>query len=205
MNTTALFFDTETTGLPLFNEPSEDPRQPHIVQLGARLVDLGSRTIISTIDVICRPDGWTIPDDVAAVHGISTEHAERFGVSESVALGLFLDLWRVSDLRIAHNESFDARIIRIGQHRFNDTEADAWQAGVAECTAKLATPIMKLPPTAKMKAAGRSHYKTANLAEAYRFFTGREIENAHSALADVDACMAVYFAVVDGVREPVAA
>lgn len=35
----ALFFDTETTGLPLFEQPSEDPRQPHIVQLAACLVD----------------------------------------------------------------------------------------------------------------------------------------------------------------------
>jgi len=34
----AVFFDSETTGLPLFNEPSEDPRQPHIVQLAACLV-----------------------------------------------------------------------------------------------------------------------------------------------------------------------
>ncbi len=205
MNTVALFYDTETSGLPLFNEPSEDPRQPHIVQLGARLVDLGSRKIISTIDVTCRPVGWTIPEEVAEVHGISTEHAEMVGVSESVALCLFLEMWRRSDVRIAHNESFDARIIRIAQHRFDDRDAEAWKGSTAECTAKLATPIMKLPPTAKMKAAGRTHAKMANLAEAYRFFTGREIENAHSALADVDACMAVYFAIQDGVREPVAA
>ena len=35
----AIFYDTETTGIPLFSEPSEHPGQPHIVQLAACLVD----------------------------------------------------------------------------------------------------------------------------------------------------------------------
>lgn len=35
----AIVYDTETTGLPLFSQPSEDPRQPHIVQLAAIVVD----------------------------------------------------------------------------------------------------------------------------------------------------------------------
>ncbi|WP_182340872.1 hypothetical protein [Comamonas koreensis] len=63
--TLALAYDTETTGLPLFKEPSEHPDQPHIVQLGAILVDLNTRTTIASMDVIIRPDGWTIPDEVA--------------------------------------------------------------------------------------------------------------------------------------------
>ena len=50
----ALAYDTETTGLPLFKEPSEDPRQPHIVQLGALLVDLDTRKTIASMDVIVR-------------------------------------------------------------------------------------------------------------------------------------------------------
>lgn len=33
-----LFYDTETSGMPLFDQPSSDPRQPHIVQLAAALV-----------------------------------------------------------------------------------------------------------------------------------------------------------------------
>lgn len=199
--TRAVFFDTETTGLPLFKEPSDHPGQPHIVQLGACLVDLDTWAVLSTIDVICRPEGWTIPDDVAAIHGITTEMAADLGVPESLAVEMLLDL--VGDrVRIAHNETFDARIVRIACKRFfEETQADQWKDGKAECTALLSTPILKLPPTAKMRAAGRHHHKTANLGEAYRFFTGRELVGAHSALVDVHACIEVYRAIKEGRRE----
>jgi DNA polymerase-3 subunit epsilon len=201
----ALFYDTETQGLPLFNEPSEDPRQPHIVQLAACLIDLGTKARIATMNVIVRPDGWEIPDEVAAIHGITTERAMDVGVPESVALGMFLQLWRFRT-RIAHNESFDARIIRIALMRFGtdglhwsqslaSAPADVWKDSPAECTQALATPIMKLPPTAKMMAAGRNHHKSANLREAYQYFTGKELAGAHNAMVDVQACMAVWFAI----------
>ena len=73
--------------------------------------------------------------------------------------------------------------------------ADAWKQGKAECTAKLATPICKIPPTEKMLKAGFNKFKTASLSEAYLHITGSELENAHSAMADVRACMEVYFAI----------
>lgn len=200
----ALFFDSETTGLPLFSEPSEDPRQPHLVQLAACLVDLDTRKTISSMDVIVRPDSYTIPDEVAAIHGITTEHAMDVGIPEDVAVDMFLALWS-QRLRIAHNESFDARILRIAIKRHIDVSqplapipmSDTWKAGKAQCTQILSTPICKLPPTAKMQAAGRNHFKSANLREAYQHFTGKPLENAHSAMADVQGCMAVYFSIKD--------
>jgi DNA polymerase III subunit epsilon len=126
----ALFYDTETTGLPLFSEPSEDPRQPHIVP--------------------------------------------RRSVAGSSARGA-------------------------------TTGAGAVTGGAAECTQALSTPILKLPPTEKMLRAGFRKNKSANLGEAYQFFTGRPLQGAHSAMVDVDACMACYFAMKDGVRAPMAA
>ena len=198
MKNLKLFYDTETTDLPRFKEPSDHPDQPHIVQLAAALVDMDTREEIASMDVIVRPDGWIIPDEVAAVHGITTEHAAAVGVPESLALSMFLELW-AGRPRIAHNESFDARIIRIAQHRAGEPEIylERWKSGAAECTARLATPIVKSPPTAKMLAVGRTHHKTANLAEAVQFFTGKPLENAHSAMADVRGCMAVYFGIQD--------
>lgn len=192
-----LAYDTETNGLPLFREPSSDPRQPHIVQLAAALVDLDTRNALMTMNVIIKPDGWTIPDEVSAVHGITTEHAAAVGVPESAAVAMFMEMWG-GRTRLAHNESFDARILRIALKRFFGAEkADAWKEGSAECTARLSTPICAIPPTQKMAAAGRRHHKTPNLGEAYRHFYGEDFENAHSAMADVKACIAVYFAIHD--------
>lgn len=192
----ALFYDTETTGLPLFNEPSEDPRQPHIVQLGACLVDLDTRTTLSALDVICQPDGWEIPSAVAQIHGITTEKALAVGVPEKLAVTMLLSMAKRASVRIGHNEQFDARILRIAALRFHGEQvADEWKAGTAKCTATLATPILQLPPTERMRAAGRTHFKTPNLGEAYRHFTGRELQNAHSAMADVHGCMEVFFAI----------
>lgn len=202
----ARFFDTETSGLPLFNDPSDDPRQPHIVQIGAQLVDLDTRKPISSLDVIVRPDRWTIPAEVSAVHGITTEYATLVGVEESMAVGMLMELWERSEVRIAHNEPFDCRILRIGLKRFESAaKADEWKAAPAECTARMATPICRIPPTEKMRRAGFTKFKTANLGEAYRHFTGKQLEGAHRAMVDVEACLAVYFAIKDLERAEVPA
>ena len=190
----ALFYDTETTGLPLFREPSEHPNQPHIVQLAACLVDLYNRKTIACMDATVRPDGWTIADDVAAIHGITTEKAQEIGIPESLAVGMFMELWG-HRVRIAHNEQFDARILRIALMRHEDNAtAEDWSSGTSQCTATMTTPICQIPPTAKMLAAGFKKFKTPNLTEAYQHFIGNSFENAHSAMADVQACMAIYFA-----------
>jgi len=194
----AIFYDTETTGLPLWREPSEHPDQPHLVQLAAHLVDMENRQVIQSMDLIVRPDGWEIPPEVSAIHGITTEHAQAVGIREDTVLDLFTDLHDKCGVRIAHNESFDARIIRIGMKRcFDDEVAEKYKAGTSECTCIMATPIVKCPPTERMRAKNMSGYKKANLQEAYKHFFGEEFENAHSAIADVGACMSVYFAIKD--------
>jgi DNA polymerase III subunit epsilon len=191
----ALFYDTETTGLPDFKEPSEAPQQPHIVQLAAILADLDTGKEIASMDVVIQPQGWVIPDEMALIHGITTQYANEVGIPEKLAVQLFME-FAVGRKRIAHNQQFDARIIRIALKRFStEAVADEFKAGVSECTAVLSTPICNLPPTDKMLAAGMTKNKTPNLGEAYRHFIGRDFVGAHTAMADVRACMAVYFAI----------
>ena len=191
-------YDTETTGIPLFDQPSDDPRQPHIVEVAAGLFDQETGARFGEYHAVVRPDGWTIPDEVAAIHGITTERALAEGIPEAEMLGILDGLWSGNDVvvRVAHNEQFDARIARIAYKRFlGEAAADRWKAGKAECTARLSTPILALPPTARMKVAKAFKHKTPTLAEAYRHFFGEDLVGAHGALADMRACARVYFAI----------
>jgi len=189
----AIFYDTETTGLPVFKEPSESENQPHIVQLAASLVDLETRKVIASIDLISRPDGWVIPQETIEIHGITNELAAEVGLSEFVVVNTFIELWKVADKRIAHNISFDDRIIRIALKRndYGDEFADSFKAAPTECTLWQSMPICKVPNV------GKGGFKKPKLSEAYAFFFKKPLENAHSARADVDACIAVYFAIQD--------
>ena len=191
-NTQILFFDTETTGLPVWNEPSEGPNQPHIVELAAKLVDLESREVIATLDTIIKPEGWVIPTDMTEIHGITTEKALAEGIAESEALNRFMTMWRQSNYRVAHNQSFDERIVRIAIKRFLSEEvAEQWKAGEKQCTGLITKPLMQMLPKNKFG------YKMPKLIEAYQHYMGKPMENAHRAMSDVDGCMAVYFAVLD--------
>ena len=188
-----LFYDKEATGFPIWKEPSDHPDQPHIVQMAAKLVDDDTRRTVQSINLIIKPDGWEIPAEVTEIHGITTEHAIDVGVDEATAVQLMYSLSRVADKRIAYNESFDSRIMRIALKRYyGENIAERWKAQQVECTMRMSTPICNLP-----KGNGRAGQKWPKLEEAYEFFTGKQMENAHSAMADVTACIAVYFAIQD--------
>lgn len=145
------------------------------------------------LDVTIKPDGWVIPRECSDIHGITTEYAHDVGIPEQVATVMMTNLSFVADKRIAHNESFDSRIMRIALSRFvgNDSVLEKWKLAPTECTMRASKPIVNLPPSPGFVPKGPS------LSEAYQFFTGMRLENAHNAMVDVDACQEVYFAMQD--------
>ncbi|KAE8757354.1 3'-5' exonuclease [Paraburkholderia madseniana] len=193
-----LFYDTETNGLPLWNQLSEHPNQPHITQLAAELFDADSGRVLAFVDLLIHPEDWTIPPELEALTGITNELVQRFGHPMDDALRTFMQMWCEADLRVAHNESFDQRMVRIEalrtlgeKHGFHED----WKNGATFCTQANSIKILNLPPTPKMVAAGRTHAKSPNLGEAYEFFTGTKLEGAHNAAVDLAACKAVYFGI----------
>lgn len=195
-----LAYDSETSCMVDFHKPSSGENQPHIVQLAAILVNSETREETRSMNRIVKPDGWTFDPEAVAVHGITEEQAMDEGIPEQVVFEEFIGMWGTSDKRLGHNESFDARIIRIATFRYADEAMQKswkdWKTN-AICTMKLSTPIVKAPPTVKMLKAGRKHFKSANLGEAYKHFTGKDLEDAHDAMIDTRATLEVYWAIQD--------
>jgi DNA polymerase-3 subunit epsilon len=202
-----IIFDSETSGLPDYKQPSEAPQQPHIVELACLLYN-STGAITGSFHSIVKPDGWTIPDEVAAIHGITTERAMDEGIPEHEVVRAFMEMQAEADLRVAHNEAFDQHIMHIAIKRFyngmpgwekiepeqRDELADMFKARDKFCTMKASTKPCALPPTPAMMAKNMKWNKNPTLAEAYKHWTGNDMVNAHSALADTHACAEVFFA-----------
>jgi DNA polymerase-3 subunit epsilon len=96
-------------------------------------------------------------------------------------------------LIVGHNVSFDLRIMRIALLRAGYTKdrLDALKPDTF-CTMNAAPPMLNLPPTEKMKAAGFTKPKPPKLEECISHFFGEKLEGAHDALVDVRASLRVY-------------
>lgn len=186
-----LVYDTETSGLVQKSLPPDHPAQPHLVQLGLVALD-ENFTEVQCARLTVRPDGWTIPDGAVKSHGITTEMATAVGVPLITALAVFTQLRAIAGELVAHNLDFDESIIATAIARSGRRPAHPGPPR-RTCTMRLAAPVLKLPPTAKMLAAGMDdRYKAPSLTECYeRFFPG-EAFAAHDALADARACARVY-------------
>lgn len=107
-----LFFDTETTGLPLnWNAPIQElDNWPRLVQIAWILFD-DKGVEISDKNYIIKPQGFEIPKNVVNIHGISNEKAEKDGVDLSIVLNEFLVLINQSKFIVAHNIDYDYKVV----------------------------------------------------------------------------------------------
>lgn len=182
-----LFFDTETTGFFRRDEPLAHPAQPHLCQFAAELTH-DDGTTISEISIVIDPT-VPIPSEASAVHGISDDLARSAGMREATALGFFNYMAARADTVVGHNVEFDINVMRVLAARCGQQLADVRP----ECTKELAAPIVNLPPTEKMIAAGFTGPKAPTLTECIRHFFNEDFGDAHDANADVKACKRVYF------------
>lgn len=190
---TVLFFDTETTGFLDDRLPPDHEAQPYIVQLAAQLCDDEGVPLAGFCFIVSpRADGniVTIPERAAAVHGITTEKAIQFGVSAEFALSAFTHLYQRADLVCAHNIKFDKGILEVAIARHYGKIMPLRKP--LFCTMEAASPIVNLPPTEKMRAAGFDKPKPPKLEECVQHFFNEKLDGAHDAMIDLTACRRVY-------------
>jgi len=184
-----LFFDTETTGFYDKKLPADHASQPHIVQLAMCLTEDDGKERLSASLVIDCP--FNIPIQASSVHGIDRDVSGAFGVDLEMAIDLFRHFYMRADLIVCHNVAFDLPVMasEIGRFQKRLVALDK----PTFCTMEASAPIVNLPPTERMIAAGFNKPKAPKLEECVRHFFDEALDGAHDAMIDVAACRRVYF------------
>lgn len=179
-----LFFDTETTGLPIFYDaPSSDTNNwPRLVQL-SWVVTTEDGKIISKYNYIIKPEGFSIPSSSTNIHGITNQYAIDNGFSLKYVLGIFRKDLSKCAMIIGHNVDFDKKIIGAELIRLGKT--DVIQSFKSFCTMKSTVDFCKLP--------GRYGYDYPELWQLYQILFKEKFEGAHNALNDVIATYRCFY------------
>lgn len=180
----ALIFDTETTGMVAFRKPPEDASQPDLIQLGMLMIETDDWKPRARQSLLVQlNEGVRIDPAAHEAHGISEADCARYGIVPMVACSLFNQNCLQADIIVAHNLAFDLSIMKTALYRLGG-KPHRLDGRQMVCTKEYSTDILKLP--------GKYGYKWPTLAEAYRHYTGKEIEGAHDALVDTEACAEIF-------------
>lgn len=175
-----LFFDTETTGLPInYNAPSSDTNNwPRLVQLAWILTDQNGKRI-NKCNYIIKPDGFMIPFAASDVHGITTQRAQKEGVLSATALATFLMDFNKASYIVGHNIAFDKKIV--GAELIRLGMKDTMDSKKCFCTMQSSIDLCKIP---SYNGLG---YKYPKLQELHKKLFGSEFDGAHNAMSDIEA------------------
>ena len=179
-----LFFDTETTGLPKnYKAPASDTDNwPRMIQIAWQIYNDKNELTDSQMYII-KPEGFSIPKEASDVHGITTEKAIAEGVDLEETLNKFREAMISSEHLVAHNISFDEKIVG----------AEFIRKKIARLPKKLGRIDTMKEATDYCKIPGKQGYKWPNLTELHTQLFGKGFDGAHDALADVKACADSFF------------
>ena len=172
-----LAWDTETTGLPMSRQAAT-PENIHlfdkcrIVSLAFVMYSTKGREL-SSYHAVVYPDTFQVT--ATEIHGITHDHALMYGKKFEE---IYEDLVKAAKGRIlvAHNSEFDENALLSECYR-RGLSVEPLKAAKFVCTLDL----VKL-----------RYLKPKKLFEVYKELTGKDLDNAHNALADARACGEVY-------------
>ena len=173
-----LFFDTETTGLPKnWKAPVTDLNNwPRLVQLAYLYYDRNGN-LISGGDFIIKPVGYSIPAEASRIHGITNEKAFEEGKALLPVLQEFHALITESEYLVAHNISFDEKIV--GAEFLRNSMPDSLASKRKICTMQGTTNFCKID--------GLYGYKWPKLSELHYKLFRENFEEEHNAAVDIHA------------------
>lgn len=182
-------FDTETTGLPEnYNSSLTDSSKwPYVIQLSFIVFDTEKKEITEYSDRIIKLESTIpIPEESIAIHQITRERSQREGVTIQYALMEFVEAMKDVDIIIAHNLSFDKKMIIVELNRQQLPNCFI-NANIKEyCTMLETVQICKVLNPVKKYG---SQYKWPRLNELHKHLFMTEPRGTHNAIADVMICL----------------
>lgn len=189
------FIDTETTGLPINdNLPyTELDNWPHLVQV-ALIIEDDNYGILAKRNMILKPDGYSIPESSARIHGIANAQAIKVGEDRKHVIGFLDQILSNSNIVIGHNVSFDLNVVKAEIIRVKGIENALFTTknhNVVD-TMKMGMNICKIP-NLSFHTHMSQPYKYPKLDELYYKLFNKHFNNQHDAMADVQAAYDCYY------------
>lgn len=158
-----------------------------MVQISWQLHELDGK-LVEAKNFIIKPEGYTIPFNAEKVHGISTQRAMNEGVDLTMVLELFSKAIDKASYLAGHNISFDINIM--GAEYIRKSVASKLLQTKTLDTQIEATDYCALP-------GGRGgKYKWPKLEELHEKLFGIKFDEAHNAVADVEATTRCFFELI---------
>ncbi len=180
--TNYLVIDTETSGLPDYKLPADDPSQPRLASFSAIETD-DTLEPLTVYDRLIQPDGWEISAEITAINGLTTDRCQAEGVPVSLVLAYYAEKINAGYVVVAYNAQFDCKILRGEMRR-------AGQDDLFELTRNICA--MRSCDGLKIEKAGEKKGGFPKLSDAYRHFYNEEMPEHHTAPGDAAACLAIF-------------
>jgi DNA polymerase III epsilon subunit-like protein len=181
-----LVIDTETSGLPNYAAPADDPSQPRLAQFGGFVLQQVQSSPhlfneVDHIDYLVRPDGWEMTDGATAVNGLTTERLLEHGLPVRALLDWYSEKIALGCTVVSYNAQHDCKVMR-GELRRAGMD-DLFEATRNICL---------------MRACGKLGIEKANgkrgwpsLSDVCRHFEIAQTEQ-HTALGDANAHVEIF-------------
>lgn len=180
----ALYIDVETSDWHEDNSPSLP------VQVAAAVTTESKQ--VGVFCALINQRGWQgirlnpIAERASKFHGITPEMCDAFGWPPDMVINRLRNMMEKAAVVVAHSARFDLSVL---DHACGTQRVPKLCWPDIFCTMVESAPIMRLPSYGKYSIGG---FKAPNLKEAFKFFTKREMENHHDALADIRAAVAIH-------------
>lgn len=191
-------FDTETTGLPIFNTTGfhrfpnyralDKYNSSRIVSISWIIADENGKLVKQAYHIL-KPADFVIDNNSKAteIHGITQEIADENGVSWDDMYNEFIKDLSTCDIVVAHNINFDASIMLSEMHRYHKKDGIKTFLNKGKlCTMKLGKGAMKQDRSPK-------------LCDLFKHLCNEEMVNAHDAAYDTLVCYRCFVKMVIGI------